>query len=109
MRAVGVREQLATVDGTLRPDGVAVVWLRGEVDLSNAREVEYAILAEAGGASEVVLDLSRVDYFDSTGMSVLYRLYKRLDGRLRLVASPSALVRRTLELAGIELATDLPA
>jgi anti-anti-sigma factor len=103
-----VAEQLVQVGSAERPDGVTVVWARGEVDLSNARYFEYAVLDEARDADAVVLDLSRLDFLDSAGISAIYRLGARLDG-LQIVVSPHSLVRRTLELAGLAFTSELAA
>lgn len=64
-------------EGTL-PVVVAV----GEIDLSTAPEFERAITLLMGeGSHSVAVDLSRVSYLDSTGISVLMRALKRCRAR----------------------------
>jgi anti-sigma B factor antagonist len=52
---------------------IGAVRLRGEVDMSNAHEVEAIVLrmSEAGGP--VVVDLSDVTFIDSSGVRTLLR------------------------------------
>jgi anti-sigma B factor antagonist len=86
---------------------VAVVTASGEIDLSTAeafgRELERAL---AGGAQSVVLELERVSFIDSTGLTALLKEIERSNGRLRVVRSLSPAVKRTLEVSG--LMDDLP-
>ena len=84
------------------------VVLAGELDLSNARELQGMIEALAGdGAEAIVLDLEALDFIDSTGMALLVSADRRLNnGRayLRLVPSKAAEVRRVLALTGLDRA-----
>jgi anti-sigma B factor antagonist len=48
-----------------------VARLEGEIDLSNAAGLGAEIAAALGGAGGLVVDLSAVTYFDSTGMRML--------------------------------------
>jgi anti-anti-sigma factor len=86
-------------------DDAAVVFVEvtGELDLTNAHEVEERLegLAEEGH-TRLVLDLNRLVFIDSAALHVLFRTARRL-GRERfgLVLEPSAAVARTLAIAGI--------
>jgi len=106
-------EQRPTDDPSLVHVAVA-----GELDLTNAHEVEErleAITAESG--VRLVLDLNRVVFIDSAALHVLFRTARRLGKeRFTLVLEPTAAVARTLAIVGIsEVATlsrtpaDLPA
>ena len=80
-------------DGTLR--------LVGEVDLSNAVELEGAIspLVRAGG--EVRLECAALSFMDSTGFNVLLRAATRLRDRGTLVLlSPGPFIRQVLGALG---------
>jgi anti-sigma B factor antagonist len=85
---------------------VVVARLSGEIDLSNSGELRTAITdATPNEVLGVVLDLSAVDYIDSAGIQLLYRLREGLRVRgqaLRLVIPSDSLVNDTLRLAGIE-------
>ena len=86
-------------------DSVLVARLTGEVDLSNARGIEEAIaLATPNHTTSVVIDLSGLDYFDSAGIQLLYRLREQLRVRgqgLRLVLPADSPASDALRLAGV--------
>lgn len=83
----------------------AVVSVHGEVDLYTAPRLQTELAALAhDGASQVVVDLSKVEFCDSTGMNVLLSAMKRFreqGGNLEL-AAPRAAVRRILEVTGLD-------
>jgi anti-sigma B factor antagonist len=70
-------------------DGVLVVSPRGEIDVYTAPELkEQAASAIEEGADRVVIDMSDVDFMDSSGLGVLVSLLKRVreaGGSIRLV------------------------
>ena len=80
------------------------VALHGEVDLSVAETLEAALedsIRESVGA--FIIDLSDLDFIDSTGLHVLVRargLLSREDRALAVVC-PHGPVRRVLELSGV--------
>ena len=86
-------------------DSVLVARMTGEVDLSNARGMEDAIIvATPNHATTVVVDLSRLDYLDSAGIQLLYRLREQLQTRgqdLRLVLPADSPAAEALKLAGV--------
>jgi anti-sigma B factor antagonist len=86
---------------------VAVVTASGEIDISTADgfglELERALSSDA---RSVVLDLERVSFIDSTGLTALLKAIEQSNGRLRVVRSLSGAVERTLEVSG--LMDDLP-
>lgn len=86
-------------------DGVRVVQVRGEVDLSNAPDVMEAIAKEVpNDASLVVVDLSDTGYLDSSGIAMIFRLAQRLGYRrqeVRLVVPANSPIRAVLELTKV--------
>ncbi len=95
---------------SIRTDGgadVAVVTASGEIDISTADgfglEIDRAL---SSSPASVVLDLERVSFIDSTGLTALLKAIDRSNGRLRVVRSLSRAVERTLEVSG--LMDDLP-
>jgi anti-anti-sigma factor len=96
---------------TVSSDGdKATVALRGELDLSGVDRAREAIeQAEAGGATLLVLDLSQLDFIDSTGLEVMLRAARRAhdSGRRLIVARPSRYVRRLLEMTAIDQSLDV--
>jgi anti-anti-sigma factor len=87
-------------------EDLVVVALTGEIDLSNASELETAILeAVPNGASGLVLDASQLGYLDSSGVRLLLSVAGRLSwrGQSFALASPEgSRCRRVLSLAGVE-------
>ncbi|MER5373219.1 STAS domain-containing protein [Streptomyces sp. NPDC002553] len=80
-----------------RPDGAAVLTVVGEIDMSNAGELDKAIASVDG---PVVVDLTAVEYLDSAGLSVLFRHTDRVE----VVATP--LLAPVLTISGLaELVT----
>jgi anti-sigma B factor antagonist len=89
----------------IRPDGVAVVVLDGKLNMVSAGAVrnEIAALVEAGNAN-VAVDLSAVDFIDSSGLGALISGLKRTrqsGGDLR-IAAPSEQAQLVLSLTGME-------
>jgi anti-anti-sigma factor len=88
----------------------AWVALRGELDLSGVDRARQAIeQAEANESPLLVLDLSELDFIDSTGLEVMLRAARRAEdnGRRLIVAKPSRYVRRLLELTAIDQSLDV--
>ena len=85
--------------------GVHTLWLEGELDLVSAGLLETRI-AElcTDGASRIVLEMSELDFMDSTGLRALL-VSEELCGvnscRL-MVGQLSPQVARLLELSGLE-------
>jgi len=82
-------------------DGVVVVRLRGEIDLSNVEELHARIHREVRGAPLAVVDLTAVEYIDSQGLRLLKRLSDQLESegsRLEVVAPPDSVARDVLEM-----------
>ncbi|HEY8474941.1 MAG TPA: STAS domain-containing protein [Natronosporangium sp.] len=77
--------------------GHTVVEVRGEVDVYTASRLRERLLGVIdGGASQVVVDLRRVDFLDSTGLGVLVGALKRLrmsGGDLALVCDNEKLLK----------------
>jgi anti-anti-sigma factor len=92
-------EQQETEDPSVVHVGIA-----GELDLTNARELEDRI-AElvTGDVSVLVLDLNRVVFIDSAALHVLFRTARK--GRIGIVLAQTAPVARTVEIVGLSEAT----
>lgn len=62
-----------------RTNGTAVIAVRGDVDLYTAPRLWETIdTALSNTAHELVIDLSNVNFLDSSGLSVLVKAHKRL-------------------------------
>lgn len=77
--------------------GYAVVEARGEVDIYTSSLLrERLVEVVEAGARQVVVDLSRVDFLDSSGLGVLVGALKRLrtaGGDLSLVCASDKLLK----------------
>jgi anti-sigma B factor antagonist len=84
---------------------VVVARLTGEVDLSNAGSIENAIAeATPNHALGLILDVSALDYLDSAGIHLVYKLRGKLRARsqiLWLVIPPDSPANDALRLAGV--------
>ena len=82
-----------------------VAKVTGEVDLSNATQICDAVgEATPNTALGVVLDLVAVDYLDSAGIHLIYRLRENLRARgqkLMLAIPADSPVHDSLRLAGV--------
>jgi anti-anti-sigma factor len=79
--------------------------LSGEMDLSNAGEVERELMhAEATDARTIVVDLSELSFMDSTGIRLLIAAdaRSRADSRRLSLTRPPAAVTRVLCIAGVD-------
>ena len=85
--------------------GALIARVTGEIDLSNADDIGAAIALEMPNRGRVlVLDLTEVEYLDSAGMGLIFRLQERLRARsqtLRLVIPATSAVQDALRLAGV--------
>jgi anti-anti-sigma factor len=108
---VGAVSTEATVAVEEATDESVVLAVSGEVDLSNAAEVEGEILDRTSNTlTDVTLDLSAVTYLDSAGLRVLFTLATRLlisQISLVLVVPLDSPVRRALELGGMDTVAEV--
>lgn len=102
------------VASTVRAGGVTVVALRGELDLVAVPPVRAALreVFVRGGADRVHLDLSRVEFIDSSGVGLLVWAYKQ--ARVFQVGfalvTPTPDVSQVLRVLGLDRVLDvLPA
>jgi anti-sigma B factor antagonist len=83
-----------------------LVTVGGEMDGSNARDLEDELIRLGkDGRSEIKLDLSRLEFIDSTGLAVIFRADRRMerDGKsLTLVGPQEQQVGRAIELSGLD-------
>jgi anti-anti-sigma factor len=96
---------LANLDVASR-DGILIVAVAGEIDLSNADEIRDQVVAKIGTAHDrVALDLTGTTYLDSTGVRLLFDLATRMQDRRRrlaLVVTDRAIVRRVIVLTKLD-------
>jgi anti-sigma B factor antagonist len=81
-------------------DGNPVIRIGGEIDLSNAEQVQARIdeLVD-DSATRVVFDLGSLSFIDSSGIAVLVRTHNRVGAVEVRRATP--MVHRILEVTGL--------
>ena len=80
------------------PDGIPVVTVAGEIDMSNADRFRDALGLAAAAAADggsFVVDLTAVEYLDSAGIHALFAHASRI----RLIAGP--LLEPVLTVSGL--------
>ena len=94
-----------------RTDSAAVIELVGDVDLYNAPQLQEAIRELlASGQHRILVDLSRVEYIDSSGLGTLVgglRRAREQDGDLT-IRDASPRVRKVLTVTGLHKIFDFP-
>jgi anti-sigma B factor antagonist len=78
--------------------------LVGELDLDTVDLLRAAVGPACASGREVMLDLSRLDFCDSTGIGTFVWLYRQASaagGRL-LIAAPRRPVREVLKISGVD-------
>ena len=84
-------------------DGVLILEAEGELDLSTAGQLHDSLMTPISEGLDVVVDLTRVSFIDSSGIAALIRAFRSLDGtgRMSVLIAPSSQVARVFKLANI--------
>ena len=98
----GIRED--PVAGVERNDGATIVKLAGELDLYNAHTVREALIKCCEDSPDrLIVDLSGVNFIDSTALGVLIEARTRLANRRGFIlAAPGLETKRALEISGLD-------
>lgn len=86
--------------------GRIVCWLAGDLDTLNAPRLRTLLAEYADRDCDAVVDLSKLEFIDSSGLGVLVGALKRFqagDHRLAL-RRPTAALQRVLEITGMDRA-----
>jgi anti-sigma B factor antagonist len=89
---------------TEKRDRWNVISLRGEIDVYTAPRLRQALIdLVEGDATDILVDMTRVDFLDSTGLGVLVGGLKRVkakDGSLEIVATQDKILK-IFEITGL--------
>ena len=90
----------AAVSTSVDGDGVAIIALAGELDVSNVDELQAQIAPVLDqNPDRLVFDLTELTFMDSSGIAVLLQVAARIDDvRLR---NPTQIVRRLVASTGL--------
>ena len=76
-----------------------LVYLAGALTYENTTEVKEEIKAHiSSDITKIILELSKLDLIDSSGVGVFISLLKRMDGEGVLLAAPQPRVGRIFEI-----------
>ena len=87
-----------------RERGVVIAAVTGDMDMSTVADLRERLLGLADGGEPLIVDLNRVSFIDSAGLSVLVGVARRADergGSLHAVCS-SPQARKLLWLTGVD-------
>ena len=91
-------------------DTTCLLGIEGEVDVYTSPQLKQEIIKLAeSGVKRLIIDLSKVEYMDSTGLGVLISGLKRLresEGNLALVG-PGVRITRIFEITGLDKIFDI--
>lgn len=106
-------EDLVGLEIEQRDDDVVVARLTGELDISAAdrtgKKIAEAVPSSARG---LVVDMSELEFMDSSGVSMLFTLARQVGShrqQLRVVAPPGRPVSRVLQIVEFERAAPVDA
>lgn len=98
-------DELATLRVQERGD-IVMATVEGEIDLSNAGELlDELTSAVPNSARGLLIDLTSLEFLDSSGIHMLYDLAERLATRQQgfaVILEPNAPPRRAIEVSGVE-------
>lgn len=83
--------------------GTFVILVEGELDMNTATQLERELEAPLKANSSLLIDLSRCEFIDSTGIALLVRAWQQLgnDGRFALCGVGHQ-VERVLDVTGLD-------
>jgi anti-sigma B factor antagonist len=98
---MGARLQIDTVRAPVQGTDRCVLRVQGEIDLESSPTMWSRIQEHLAAESEVWVQLSGVEYMDSSGIAVLVQGHKHAgrSGRVFGLLDPSPKVRTLIELA----------
>jgi anti-sigma B factor antagonist len=100
-----VGQDILSIDVQTTPDGSAQVFaLHGSMDIATSPTVRAALMEAAdNGHHDIIVDLTQLEFLDSTGLGALIGAHKRAKehgGRVRLVVQDGQILR-LLRITGL--------
>jgi anti-anti-sigma factor len=89
-------------------DGVFVIAVEGELDMNTATDLERELEGPVAAAkTPLLIDLSRCEFIDSTGIALIVRSWQTLDGDGQghgqfALCGVGNQVKRVLDITGLE-------
>jgi len=87
-----------------RVDSATVIFVEGEIDMATAERLRNALESHMGPEQSIVLDMSGVEFMDSSCLRMLVQARGKLtgDGGSLVLRNPSPAAHRLLSVAGAE-------
>jgi anti-sigma B factor antagonist len=99
-----------TINSRTPNETTRILEIEGEIDVYTSPQLKQEIVKLAeGGVKHLIINLSKVEYLDSTGLGVLIGGLKRLreaEGNLVLVG-PALRILRIFEITGLDKIFDI--
>ena len=85
-------------------DNITTIFLDGEIDMDKTEEVKEVIFPKIDSGKDVVLNLSNVQYMDSSGISVLIESHQKAleKGTKLIIKDVSKSVLKVITMAKLE-------
>ncbi|MCX5055376.1 MULTISPECIES: STAS domain-containing protein [unclassified Streptomyces] len=103
---MSVAQNPLSVEVSLPAQDVALITVEGYLDVDTATEFQHHLANQLHhGRRHFLLDLSNVPFMDSSGMSIIVRVYQEardLPGSVHII-SPTPAVQRILDLTGVSI------
>ncbi|MCX4878477.1 MULTISPECIES: STAS domain-containing protein [unclassified Streptomyces] len=103
---MSVAQNPLSVEVSLPAQDVALIAVEGYLDVDTATEFQHHLANQLHhGRRHFLLDLSNVPFMDSSGMSIILRIYqetRELPGSVHII-SPTPAVQRILDLTGVSI------
>lgn len=96
-----IQDGLLTIRQTLEDERIRIA-LEGELDLSNTETAEASLQEALATGQDVLVDLGKLEFLDSTGISLLVLIMRQKENGLSFAPSESAEVTRLLGLTGLD-------
>lgn len=95
----------------IESEGATVIYVRGEIDIATCERLRDVIEPYLGPSQSIMLDLSKVEFMDSSSLPVLVQARGRLtaDGGSLVLRNPSEAARRLLTVARADGLLDIDA
>lgn len=99
-----------TISSASLSDDARIIRISGEIDIYSSTELKQEVtVCLARGVRILMLDLTDVEYVDSTGLGLMIGALKRLretQGKLILI-NPSVRLLRVFEITGLDRVFDI--
>ncbi|MFG2025559.1 STAS domain-containing protein [Streptomyces sp. NPDC048825] len=103
---MSVAQNPLSIKVTLPREDAALLTIEGDLDIDTATELQHHVANQLHhGRRHFLLDVSSVPFMDSSGMNIILRVYqevRQISGGVYVI-SPTAAVRRILDLTGVSL------